>query len=61
MTKKEAIARKADWSRALAEGRVIRYNFGMTLRSYPTAEEARAEVERFKDAGHQASIVKVEA
>ncbi len=47
------------WSKALAEGRVIRYNFGQTLRSYLTAEEARAEIERFKDAGHHASIVVV--
>lgn len=57
MTKKQAIERKESWSKALAEGRVVRYNFGMTLRSYPTAAEATAECERFKEAGHQASIV----
>jgi len=42
----------------VAEGRVVQYNFGRTFRSYPTAEEARAECERFKDAGHHATIAR---
>ena len=51
------IERKAAWSLALSQGRVVRYNGGLTMRSYPTAEEARMECERFKDAGHHASVV----
>lgn len=41
MTKKEAIQRKADWAKALAEGRVVRFGSDR-LTSYPTV--ARAEV-----------------
>ena len=41
MTKKEAAKRKADWSKALAEGRVVRYNDGMQLRSFASVEEAK--------------------
>jgi hypothetical protein len=40
MTKKEAAKRKADWSKALAEGRVVRYNNGMQLRSFASIVEA---------------------
>jgi hypothetical protein len=41
MTKKEAIARKAAWSAALKEGRVVNF-VGMRLTSYPTVERAQA-------------------
>jgi hypothetical protein len=47
-TKKEAIARKAAWSAALVEGRVVNF-VGMHLTSYPTcdrAHEALAEAHR---------------
>jgi len=44
MTKKEAIARKQAWSKALVEGRVVRFFDGLTFRSYPTIEAAKAAV-----------------
>jgi hypothetical protein len=43
-TKKEAKARKEAWTKALSEGRVVRYNDGMEFRSFLTAEAA----EQFK-------------
>ncbi len=58
-TKKEAIARKAAWSKALAEGRVVRYNGGLSLTSYPTIEQALLAVEVATAVGLDASIVKV--
>jgi hypothetical protein len=48
MTKKEAIARKAAWGAALTEGRVVRYNKGLSMRSFATADEAQAFVRQIK-------------
>lgn len=42
ITKKEAAARKAAWTKALAEGRVVRYNVGTTFQSFTTVQEAHA-------------------
>jgi len=55
MTKKEAIERKAAWSRALAEGRVVRFEGGMRLTSYPTVAQAMAAV----PAAENAEIVRL--
>ncbi len=45
MTKRqEAIARKAAWQLALLEGRVVRWQGGMQLTSYPTVDAARAAI-----------------
>jgi len=41
-TKREAINRKAEWHKALVEGRVVRSFGGLSLTSYPTVEAARA-------------------
>lgn len=60
MMKKEAIARKAAWQRALAEGRVVRHDDGMRLTSYVTAEAAQREVEVARSVGLKAEIVVVE-
>lgn len=38
LTKKEAAARKAEWTKALTEGRVIRFGNGDSFRSFPTIE-----------------------
>jgi hypothetical protein len=59
MTKNQAIERNAAWSKALAEGRVVRWNDGMTLTSYPTELLALAAVQDIKLAGMDAEIVKV--
>lgn len=39
-TKKQAKARKEAWTKALAEGRVVRFNDGMGFRSFHTIQEA---------------------
>lgn len=58
MTKKEAIERKANWAKALAEGRVVRYNSGMSLKSWPTVQQARDDVRAINTFGAgDASIV----
>ena len=60
MTKREAIQRKAAWAKALSEGRVVRYN-GMSFKSFPTVEQAEADVRAIKSfgIGSDASIVKI--
>ncbi len=59
MTKKEAKTRKAAWQQALADGRVVRSNDGMTLTSYATAERAQAAVAENAAQGLVAEIVKI--
>jgi hypothetical protein len=49
-TKKEAIQRKIEWSCALVEGRVVRYNGGMTLTSYSTKEKAETAAREIEGA-----------
>jgi hypothetical protein len=57
MTKRDAIKRKAAWTLALKEGRVVRYSDGLTLQSFPTVERAEAEVIAANEFG--AEIVKI--
>lgn len=56
-TKKEAKARKAAWTAALADGRVVRTNDGNTLTAYTTKEAALRAVETNLKAGLVAEIV----
>ncbi len=49
-TKKEAAARKAAWTKALAEGRVVRYNVGTMFQSFATFHEAHAFARTVNDA-----------
>jgi hypothetical protein len=57
VTKKEARARKAAWQQALSEGRVVRYNEGLTLVSYPTMAARDKALSEAKAAGVPAAIV----
>jgi len=59
MTKKEARARKNDWMRAVAEGRVVRLNGGMQMTSYPTVAAAQAAQTELSAQGLDAEIVKL--
>jgi hypothetical protein len=56
MTKREAKQNKANWSKALVEGRVVR--FGLSMTSYPTVEAAQTALAKI---GEDASIVVVPA
>lgn len=56
-TKKQAAARKAAWTKALAEGRVVRYDKGARFQSFKTAEVARQTVARCVADGMDAEIV----
>ncbi len=47
--------RTADWNRAIAEGRVVKFDEG--FRSYPTAAEAQAALRRLLDVGLTANLV----
>ena len=57
MTKKEARERKAAWQQALLDGRVVRYNDGMELRSFPTVEAAETFRKAMRAQDVDASIV----
>ena len=59
-TKKEARVRKAAWTAALVEGRVVRTNDGNTLTAYATVEAARRAVETNLKVGLVAEIVEWE-
>jgi hypothetical protein len=61
MTKKEAKARKQAYTKALKEGRVVRYNDGCSFRSFPTVAAAEAHLAELLAAGHAANIVVVSA
>lgn len=41
MTKKEARAGKEAWTKALAEGRVVRFDEGMSFRSFKSNADAQ--------------------
>ena len=56
MTKQEARKRQADWSKALQESRVVRFNGGLSLNSYPTVERAQAALQEALAAGFEAEI-----
>jgi hypothetical protein len=59
VTKKEAREAKRRWSLALAEGRVVRYDDGLTLRAFLTREQAEAALVVAREDGRDASIVVV--
>ena len=52
MTKKEARARKEAYSLALKEGRVVRYNSGLSFQSFKTVEAAQAFLDQLTNDGH---------
>jgi hypothetical protein len=58
MTKKETVAAEAAWTKALAEGRVVRLN-GDRLKAFKTAGEAEAFAMALP-AGFNAEIVLVD-
>ncbi len=57
MTKKQAKAANAAWRAALAEGRVVRSQEGMTLTAYPTVTKAQTAVMAMVALGLKAEIV----
>ena len=57
MTKKEYRAYKANWQKALAEGRVI--NTGLFFKEYLTAEAAQEALVSMLAQGISAHIVKI--
>lgn len=57
--RKQAIQRKADWSLALAEGRVVRMDDGLTMKSFPTVAEAERVLQILINGGTKAEIIKV--
>lgn len=60
VTKKEArIYDAAEWRRALSEGRVVRYNDGMTMQSRPTVAGAMARLAELHAQGLPAQIVRI--
>lgn len=61
--KQNAINKAAEWRRALAEGRVVRYHGGMTFTSYPTVAGAEAFLAtlRTEHGDATAEIVRVSA
>ena len=61
MTKKEAKARKEAWTKALADGRVVKYNDGMEFQSFPTIEAAETFRQNLRRQDVDAIIVKVPA
>jgi hypothetical protein len=54
MTKREARRHKAEWDKAIHEGRVVRWGEGLHFEAFKTAEEAQAAVEQI---GEDAAIV----
>lgn len=59
MTKKEAKVRKLAWNVALAEGRVLKYDAGKQLTSYPTIEARDTALAQAKAVGFPCEVVKV--
>ena len=59
--KKAAKMRKAAWNQALIEGRVVRFQNGITLRSFLNTDTACKAVEEAKAAGLQAEIVSIQS
>ena len=48
---------KAEWNKAIGEGRVVRFEGGEWFKSYPTAEAARAAVTSAEADGFEAHVV----
>lgn len=57
MTKKEAIARRDAWEKAVNEGRVVNFPGMQSFQSYKTVDDAEQAVEEAHAAGLSAHIV----
>lgn len=57
VTKREAKARRENWEAALVDGRVVRLDGGMSLRSFKTRQEAAEYVANNLAVGLHAEIV----
>ena len=58
MTKKQRmIERKQNWNRAIAEGRMLRSQGGLSFAAFATRTDALAAVDRIRLAGMEADIV----
>jgi hypothetical protein len=55
MTKFEARIARSNWARALAEGRIVRFNSGASFRAFKTVRDAEVFVAACDD--RQAAIV----
>lgn len=55
--KQKALDRKISWNTAIAEGRVLRSQGGLSFASFLTRTDALAAVQRIVAAGMQADIV----
>jgi hypothetical protein len=55
--KEQAKLAKMEWAKAVVEGRVLRFNDGMSFRAYPTKEERDAAVKTLREAGIDAAPV----
>lgn len=55
LTKRQAsYLRQENWKRALADGRIVRFGEGETLRSYPTVDAAEQAV---RDSGEYPAVI----
>lgn len=59
MTKKEYLARRADWDKAMAEGRIVCFPELSQSRSYPTEEMRDAALAEAEKAGVTAYVAQV--
>ncbi len=57
MTKKAARLRKIEWNTAIAEGRVMRSQGGLSFQSFATRTDALQAIQRIQMAGMTAEIV----
>ena len=57
MTKKQARERKAEWSKALVEKRILRFDNGQRLISYPTIEARNAAFDAAMATGIPCEVV----
>jgi len=57
MTKTQALKNKVDWNTAIAEGRVLRSQGGLSFASFATRTDALAAVDRIRMAGMEADMV----
>lgn len=59
MTKFESRLAKSAWAKALAEGRVVRFNSGASFKAHKTVEDARAFLAMLAEDDPSAAIVEV--
>ena len=58
MTKFEARLAKSNWSKALAEGRVVRFNSGASFKAFKTTDDAKAFAAMLSYDDMSASVLK---